>query len=88
MTIAEMIAQSGMLTVIGMGIVFVFLAILVFAVIGVNKLVSAFGWDKEEPAPAAPAVSAAPTNTTIPAASTNDSVIAAIAVAIHEQQNN
>ncbi|GHV72837.1 hypothetical protein AGMMS49940_01390 [Spirochaetia bacterium] len=39
MTIAEMLEQSGILTLLGMGIVFVFLVILIFCVTLVGKLI-------------------------------------------------
>ncbi len=79
MTIPEMLGQSGLLTVLGMGVVFSFLIIL----IGVMKLlelfVRAMGLDKEETS-ASPAAA--------PAASTgqNQAIVAAIAAAINDKQ--
>ena len=38
MTIGEMLGQSGILTVLGMGVVFVFLAIMIFCVSVMGKI--------------------------------------------------
>ncbi len=78
MTIPEMMGQSATLTVLGMGVVFSFLIIL----IGFMKLVEIFvrvtGLDKEE-------TSASPA--TAPVSSGQDkAIIAAIAAAISEKQ--
>ena len=40
MTISEMLAQSGILTLLGMGVVFVFLIILVFVIGKFGKFVN------------------------------------------------
>ena len=47
MTIMEMLGQSGVLTVLGMGVVFSFLIILIFAITGVGKIISALKLNKE-----------------------------------------
>jgi oxaloacetate decarboxylase gamma subunit len=52
MTIAEMFEQSGMMTVIGMGIVFTFLVVLVIAVSLMGKIIRSLGLDKDVQAPA------------------------------------
>jgi oxaloacetate decarboxylase gamma subunit len=64
MTIVEMLEQSGVLTLLGMGVVFSFLAILIVAVTLVGKFIHAIGADKDLNQPAktgtgAPANSAA-----------------------------
>ena len=81
MTISEMLSQSGILTLLGMGVVFSFPIITIFAMTGLHAVIHALGWDKEEKkdAPAAPA--AAP-------AADNGAIIAAIAAAVHEKESN
>lgn len=81
MTISEMLSQSGILTLLGMGVVFSFLIIMIFAMTGLHAVIHALGWDKEEKkdAPAAPV--AAP-------AADNGAIIAAIAAAVHEKESN
>jgi oxaloacetate decarboxylase gamma subunit len=51
MTIAEMLGQSGVLTLLGMGIVFIFLAILIIAVTVAGKIIHAVGADKDVQGP-------------------------------------
>lgn len=77
MTISEMLSQSGILTLLGMGVVFSFLIIMIFAMTGLHAVIHALGWDKEEKkdAPAAPAAD-------------NGAIIAAIAAAVHEKESN
>ena len=78
MTIAEMLNQSITLTLLGMGVVFSFLVILIGFMNLLRVVVHAAGWDKE--APKAEAV--APTAP----ASDQKAVVAAIAAALHEKQ--
>ena len=47
MTIMEMLGQSGVLTVLGMGVVFSFLIILIFAITGIGKIINALKLNKE-----------------------------------------
>ena len=47
MNITEMFEQSTVLTLLGMGVVFGFLIILIVAITGLGKVVHAIGWDKE-----------------------------------------
>lgn len=47
MTIMEMFGQSGVLTLLGMGIVFSFLVILIVCITLAGKLVHALGWDRD-----------------------------------------
>lgn len=76
MTIPEMLGQSGMLTVLGMGVVFGFLIILILCMKLVELLVKVTGLDKE-----------APSASSVPASSgQNTNIIAAIATAIKEKQ--
>ena len=53
MTIVEMLGQSGVLTVLGMGVVFGFLIIMVFCVSVMGKVIHALGADSDVAAPAA-----------------------------------
>ena len=78
MTIAEMLEQSGVLTLLGMGIVFGFLIILIVSVTLMGKIIHALGLDKDTGAPAktggAPAAGAG----------NNAAVTAAISAAVNE----
>ncbi|MDR2758079.1 MAG: OadG family protein [Spirochaetaceae bacterium] len=51
MTIAEMLEQSGVLTLLGMGIVFGFLVVLIVCVSLVGKVIHALGVDKDVTTP-------------------------------------
>ena len=75
MTIVEMLGQSGVLTVLGMGIVFSFLVIMVVCVTVMGKIIRALGLGQEADQSAA-AVQAKP----------NAAVTAAISAAITEYQ--
>jgi oxaloacetate decarboxylase gamma subunit len=76
MTIAEMLGQSGVLTVLGMGVVFGFLVILVFAVTLTGKAIHGLGLDRDlQPQPAAAGAAAG---------SPDGAVVAAITVAVTE----
>lgn len=73
MTIIEMLGQSGLLTLLGMCVVFSFIIILICCMKLLHAIVHAAGWDKEEPA-----------ETTGTAAPKQDdgAIVAAIAAAI------
>ncbi|MDR0642499.1 MAG: OadG family protein [Treponema sp.] len=47
MTIAQMLGQSGSLTLLGMGVVFGFLFILIVSVTVVGKIIHTLGLDKD-----------------------------------------
>ena len=75
MTIAEMLNQSIILTLLGMCVVFSFLVIMIVCMNGLRLFVHAAGLDKEEPkadVPSAPAVD-------------QNAIVAAIATALHEK---
>ncbi|MFP3088804.1 OadG family protein [Treponema sp. TIM-1] len=79
MTIAEMLEQSGVLTLLGMGIVFGFLVVLIICVSLVGKVIHALGADKDVTAPV--------TTGTSPgggASAGNAAVTAAISAAVNE----
>ena len=74
MTIEVMLEQSGVLTLLGMSVVFSFLIILIFAITGVGKIMNALKLNKElmpqalAAAPSASAVSAGAVTAAISAA--------------------
>ena len=75
MTIASMLNQSIILTLLGMCVVFSFLVIMIICMNGLRIFVHAAGLDKEEPKadiPSAPAVD-------------QKAIVAAIATALHEK---
>jgi len=83
MTITEMLGQSGLLTLLGMCVVFGFIIILILCMKLLHVIVHALKLDKEEE-PKAKISAASPANTT----SDNAAVVAAIAAAVHEKQLN
>ena len=77
MTIVEMLGQSGVLTLLGMGIVFGFLVIMIISITVVGKIIHAIGADKDLTAP--------PQGTAASAgAGNNAAVTAAISAAVTE----
>ena len=81
MTIIEMLKQSGILTVLGMTVVFAFLWIMVICVNLTGKLVHKLGWDKDLEQPAA-----APSN--VKSGAAKQEITAAITSAITEYRKN
>jgi oxaloacetate decarboxylase gamma subunit len=80
MTIVDMLEQSGVLTLLGMGIVFSFLVILIIAISLAGKVLRAAGGDGDPPRPAkAAGGGAAP-------AGNGGPVTAAISAAVNEYQ--
>lgn len=83
MTIAQMLSQSGILTLLGMGIVFLFLIILILCMNLLHVIVHALKLDKDNETKteknAAP--SSNPDNL-----QDNGAIIAAIATAVHEKE--
>ncbi|MDR2313969.1 MAG: OadG family protein [Spirochaetaceae bacterium] len=76
--IVDMLGQSGVLALLGMGTVFGFLIIMIISIELVGKIVRALGWDKD-------AVSAGETK---PAAKDNGALTAAISAAVNEYRKN
>jgi len=75
MTIMEMLGQSGVLTLLGMGVVFSFLIIMVISITLVGKVIYALGLDKD----------VKPAKTGASASGTTDAgVTAAISAAVNE----
>jgi oxaloacetate decarboxylase gamma subunit len=81
MTIVEMLGQSGALTLLGMGVVFGFLIILIISVTLVGKIIHALGLDKD--AGVLPKPAAGP-STAVKASA----VTAAISAAVTEYRKN
>jgi oxaloacetate decarboxylase gamma subunit len=81
MTIVDMLEQSGVLTLLGMGVVFSFLVILIISISLVGKFIHAIGADKPEQGSGAtqPAKPAAPGG-----AANASAVTAAITAAVTE----
>ena len=81
MTITEMLGQSGLLTLLGMCVVFSFIIILIICMTILKGVIHALKLDKEEPKDT-PKASA-------PVAAGNDgAIIAAIAAAVHDKALN
>ncbi|GHV73096.1 hypothetical protein AGMMS49940_03980 [Spirochaetia bacterium] len=81
MTIVDMLGQSGVLTLLGMGIVFSFLIILIISVTLVGKFIHAIGADTDVTKPAAASAGAANAGT---ASAVTAPAIAAITAAVTE----
>ena len=81
MTVSEMLSQSGILTLLGMGVVFTFIIIMICFMGLLHAVVHAFKWDKKDEEKTA---SAAPVQAS---SADNGAVVAAIAAAIHEKES-
>jgi oxaloacetate decarboxylase gamma subunit len=81
MTIVEMLEQSGVLTLLGMGVVFSFLVVLIICITLAGKCIHALGADKDVVplTAAAPRVSGGGSN-----AGNGSAVTAAITAAVNE----
>ena len=79
MTIFDMLGQSGTLSLLGMGVVFGFLFIMVIAVTLTGKIVHALGADKDTTQAPKPAAGTAAKST---------AVAAAITAAVNEYRKN
>ncbi|MDR3343664.1 MAG: OadG family protein [Treponema sp.] len=75
MTIAEMLEQSGLLTMLGMGIVFGFLVIMIICITLAGKIIHALGGDKD---------SGETVKTAVPGTVNNAAITAAITAALTE----
>lgn len=81
MTVLEMFSQSGILTLLGMGVVFFFLIIMILAMVALHAVIHALKWDAE---PAAEQPVAAP-SVSVPAED-NGAVVAAIAAVLKDKK--
>ncbi|MGP1458916.1 MAG: OadG family transporter subunit [Treponema sp.] len=84
MTISEMLGQSGLLTLLGMGVVFSFIIILIIFMQLLHILVRGLKLDKE---PAKKTATIKNAGTAGSAAADTGSIIAAIAAAVRERQS-
>ena len=82
MTIMEMLGQSGVLTLLGMGVVFGFLVIMIIVISQVGKIINASGVTQD--------AGAAPGAGSVPLASTgnNAAITAAISAAVNEYRKS
>jgi oxaloacetate decarboxylase gamma subunit len=80
MTIVEMLEQSGVLTLLGMGIVFSFLVIMIIAVTCMGKVIHLLGLDKDVQISSGGGAVKAP----VAKAADNAAVTAAISAAVNE----
>ncbi|MCI1208248.1 MAG: OadG family protein [Treponema sp.] len=85
MTISEMLGQSLILTLLGMGVVFCFLIILIGVMHFLHFIVAALNLEKSKDKTTQKSSAVPVSNPTVPAGS-NEAVIAAIAAAVHEKQ--
>lgn len=86
MTITQMLGQSGLLTLLGMGVVFSFLVIMILCMTLLRVCIHTLKLDKEEPKPTPVQSSSAGSAPSVSAASNQDaSVVAAIAAAVHDK---
>jgi oxaloacetate decarboxylase gamma subunit len=86
MTIMDMLEQSGVLTLLGMGIVFGFLVILIVCVTLAGKFIHAVGADKDVSAPPRAPSPAQAGSSGGTAAAGNGALTAAISAAVNEYQ--
>ena len=80
MTIVDMLGQSGLLTLLGMGVVFGFLIIMIIFMSLSTKVIKALGLDKDKET--AKGAAAKP----VAKAQNNNAVVAAIAAAAREKK--
>ncbi|MCI6799354.1 MAG: OadG family protein [Treponema sp.] len=85
MTIVDMLGQSGILTLLGMGVVFSFLIILIICMYALHGILHALKLDKDVPAETkqSSSQSSAPANNV-----DTNAVVAAIATALKNKEGN
>ena len=84
MTIAEMLQQSGILTLLGMGVVFAFLIVLIACMHLLHGVIHAFKLDTDTKSEATVKSASAPAASAAPAQ--DDAAVAAIAAAVHSKK--
>ena len=90
MTITGMLGQSGLLTLLGMCVVFSFIIIMILGMKLLHVVLHALKLDVDKPSDSANATGA-PVNVSASVASpaaNNDAVVAAIAAAVHDKVLN
>ena len=87
MTITEMLGQSGLLTLLGMCVVFSFIIIMILGMKLLHVVLHALKLDVDKPTDSVNAVgtSANVNASTVSSAVNNDAVVAAIAAAVHDK---
>ena len=87
MTITEMLGQSGLLTLLGMCVVFSFIIIMILGMKLLHVVLHALKLDVDKPTDSVNAVgtSANVSASTVSSAANNDAVVAAIAAAVHDK---
>ena len=86
MTISDMLGQSGLLTLLGMGVVFSFIIILIIFMHLLHAIVRALKLDKDTAKKSATVKKNGTVAAAVPAVDTG-AVIAAIAAAVRERQS-
>ena len=84
MTIGQMLGQSGILTLLGMGVVFSFLIILIICMYLLHAVIHALKLDKADEKKSA--ASAQTTSASVAANADEGAVVAAIAAALYESK--
>jgi oxaloacetate decarboxylase gamma subunit len=87
MTIVDMLGQSGVLTLLGMGIVFSFLVIMIIVVTLAGKAIHALRWDSDVLKPAKTQTSAAAA-ASVSGGGNQGAVTAAISAAVAEYRKD
>ena len=88
MTIGQMLGQSGILTLLGMGVVFSFLIMLILCMYLLHAVIHALGLDKTQKKDSAGGKEASsPSPAASAPAQDTGAVVAAIAAALHEKQS-
>ena len=85
MTIVEMLQQSGLLTLLGMGVVFTFIIVLILCMKLLQVVVSSFNRDKKQEKSTNQVKNVQKVSVQI---TDEDVIIAAIAAAVHDKQLN
>ena len=87
MTITEMLGQSGLLTLLGMCVVFSFITIMILGMKLLHVVLHALKLDVDKPTDSvnAAGTSANVNASTVSSAANNDAVVAAIAAAVHDK---
>ena len=88
MTIAEMLSQSGLLTLLGMCVVFAFLIIMILGMNLLHAVIHALKLDKDaKPEVKTQSAKPAPSVVSSSVKNDNNAVIAAIAAAVYEKES-
>ena len=88
MTISEMLSQSGLLTLLGMCVVFAFLIIMILGMKLLHAVIHALKLDKDaKPEVKTQSAKPAPSVVSSSVKTDNNAVIAAIAAAVYEKES-